>query len=325
MKKKVISIVAAAAAALLIASGVVYFGSGESAAKKIACPDAEATIQNSDKYLKDHNFDKEAFLSKWKSSSERITYRSINQNKIYFDYICHEKVVYDNPTILFIGSYGYDYQYLFPQADYFLDLGYNVILMDQRSHGNNDAESFTFGNEETDDIDAVLDYISRTIPMNTPPLAIYAQGTGALSACSYLSSKSNNFKFLILDDPELNGKQTAENMLKKEKSILPEKLLLKSGISSLESKYKIIFSKNDFTETSENTSTIFVPVLVLKHDNCEEYSSKSIDGFISNLTVSDSDKQAVAFENSEFMDIYFDEKQKFDECVSPFIWTNIQR
>ncbi len=321
-KKKIVPVIAAVAAFLLAASGILYFGSGDSSAKKIVCPDSEVTVKNSEDFLADHNFDTDAFLTKWKASSERITYRSVNNNNVYINYICSEKYNYNNPTIIFIGSYGYDYQYLFPQADYFLDLGYNVILFDQRAHGNNTAESFTFGQEESDDLDAVLDYIYNNDPTTMPPLGIYAQGTGALSACSNLALNSNNYKFLILEDPELNGQECAENMLKNEKGILPEALLLKSGISSIESKYDIDFSKIDFTETDELAKTIFVPVMILKHDNLTEYSVQSVENFEANLSISENNKSVVDFENSGFLNAFFDEKEKFEESVNVFVWTN---
>ncbi len=324
-KKTVLSIVAAAAAALLIASGVLYFGSGDSCAKKIICPDPQETVNNSESFLADHNFDKEAFLTKWKDSSERITYRSVNNNNVYINYICSEKYNYGNPTLLFVGSYGYDYTYLFPQADYFLDLGYNVILFDQRAHGNNNAESFTFGKEESDDIDAVIDYIYNNDPVSVPPLGIYAQGTGALTACSDLVLNSSSFKFLLLDDPELNGLECAENMLNDQKGLLPEKLLVKSGVSKMKSKYDIDFDKTDFTDNEKNTQTIFVPVMILKHDNLKQYSSQSVDDFSAALTVSESDKSVVTFENSGFLNIFFDEKEQFEENVNTFIWTNFMR
>lgn len=324
-KKKIIPVIAAVAAVLIIASGVLYFGTGDSSAKNVVCPDSEVTVKNSEEFLKNHNFDKEAFLTKWKSNSERITYRSINNNNVYINYICSEKYNYDNPTIIFIGSYGYDYQYLFPQAEYFLDIGYNVILFDQRAHGNNTAESFTFGQEESDDLDAVLDYIYNNNPAYIPPLGIYAQGTGALSACSNLSLNSNNYKFLILDDPELNGLECAQDLIKDEKGLLPQKLLVKSGISRMESKYKINFSKTDFTTTDNNVKTIFVPVLILKHDNLTEYSAESVDEFISNLSLDESNKTAVSFENSGIFNAFFDEKEKYEDAVNTFIWTNFMR
>lgn len=324
-KKKIIPVIAAVAAVLLIASGVMYFGCGDTSAKKVVCPDPEVTVKNSEEFLVSHNFDKEAFMTKWKASSERITYRSVNNNNVYINYICAEKYNYNNPTIIFIGSYGYDYQYLFPQADYFLDLGYNVILFDQRAHGNNTAESFTFGEEESDDLNAVLDYIYNNDPTKLPPLGIYAQGTGALSACSNLMVNSNNYKFLILDDPELNGMDCAENMLKNEKGILPEKLLVKSGISKMESKYDIDFTKTDFTETDKNAKTIFLPVLILKHNNVAEYPAKSVDDFLANLSIGESDKADITFENSGFLNAFFDEKEKFEESVNTFVWTNFMK
>ena len=89
--------------------------------------------------------------------------------------------------------------------------------------------------------------------------------------------------------------------------------------------YDIDFTKTDFTETDKNAKTIFLPVLILKHNNVAEYPAKSVDDFLANLSIGESDKADITFENSGFLNAFFDEKEKFEESVNTFVWTNFMK
>jgi hypothetical protein len=174
-------------AIILLAAAVIFILYGKKAYSSVIDFNNEKTVTNSAEFLTAQNFDTDEFNSKWSSSSERITYRSKNGNSIYINYICAQKNQYNADTIIFIPPLGYDYSVMMPIAQHFLEKGINIVSFDQRMHGQNNGASFTFGQLESDDFQAVTEYIKMNI--SSPVcFGLFAQGTGTFTASSEIFS-----------------------------------------------------------------------------------------------------------------------------------------
>ncbi|MBE6852640.1 MAG: hypothetical protein E7505_04105 [Ruminococcus sp.] len=315
MKSKKIKLIIIPVVILLLTVAIFFMVSGKSAYSSVFGFDTEKTITNSSELLSEKNFDMVKFNEKWSSSSERITYRSKNGNSVYINYICAEKNQYNTDTIILIPPLGYDYTIMLPVAEHFLEKGINTVTFDQRMHGQNNASTFTFGHLESDDLQAVLDYIKMNI--STPVcFGLFAQGTGTFTASYYLSSGYNNdFDFVILENPSADACGFVEQKLKGKNGIIPEKLFNSMAVSSINNKFGVDCDKINFLSFAE---LINIPALVLYQEGCPEYSAESGKEFFEALRIPE--KDSAVFSSSGYMTAFYDENEKYTQIIDKFIF-----
>lgn len=298
---------------LIISSLIFCLVSANSGAALITKMNEEVSASNTDSFLSEHGFNTDEFMSQYSSATEKITYKSENGNNIYIYYICNEKNVYDCDTVILIPSFGYNLKSMLPQAQMLLENGKNVVLFDQRMHGRNTGNTYTFGQLESSDLKAVTEYISFTIPEeNDINIGILAQGTGAGAVAEYLSSADadSKIKFAIFEDPFAEAEDFIKYYTADKKGILPESIYNSIVISNINSAFRI---KCDEISTSKKSAAVSVPVLVLEHND----SSKKVFELLS------SGNSEEYFSNSEILSAYFDENQKYTNSIISFISENM--
>jgi len=315
MKEKIKILIIILAAALVVSVPAVFMISGSRYAAQIVSPDPASAEKNSELYLEDIGFDQQKFISDWKDSSEKIQYISSNENYIYFEYICSKEYEYDAPTVIMLPDYGCDHTAMYPSADILLRNGYNVILLDQRAHGRNTGETFTFGKLEKADIDGILDYMKNNAP-EIPAVGLLGQGTGAVTAAYYIScgQPSEYIKFAVLEDPYSTASDFIETEISKQSSVLPASLQRSLTLSAMTSKYDFDPSSVNIAEMISATSR---PVLVMTQQGCSKCPSTLGEKVYDSITISD--KKLIKFDESEYLHYLTSEKDKYSSELISFI------
>lgn len=315
MKKKFKILALVLAAALVVSVPAVFMVSGSKYAAQIVSPDAESAEKNSDLFLSEIGFDKQKFISDWGSSSEKIQYISENENYIYFEYICCEKYEYNAPTVILLPDHGSEHTAMYPSADVLLRNGFNVILLDQRSHGRNTGETFTFGELEKADIDGVINYMKNNYPV-IPTTGLLGQGTGAVTAAYYIScgETSEYIRFAVLEDPYSSASDFIEMKISQQNSIIPASLQRSLTLSAMTSKY-------DFDPSSVNIASMISattrPVLVMTQEGCNECPSSLGEKVFNAVTIDD--KKLVKFDETHYLHYLTSEKEKYTSELIGFV------
>lgn len=314
-KKKIKAIIICIIAAAVLAVPITGMCIGFSAASEAMVPGPDTSAQNSNDYLGKENFSADDFESKWSSSCERVTYRSELGNNIPIEYICVEKFDYNKPTVVLIPSYGYDYTAMYPLADAFLEIGYNIVTYDQRANGENNAPFTTFGDKEVYDLDAVIKYI-KMCTSETFKVALLGQGTGASTAANYISDQTNaaNADFAILEDPFSSTMDALNSLAPPDSSVIPESILSYLRIKGIKLKYDYSVQSADF---AKKISDCQIPVLVMNHKDSSVCSFDTSNKIYESIGIQK--KQLVTFENSDFMTAFNNESDKYMQSVHSFI------
>ena len=95
-------------------------------------------------------------------------------------------------------------------------LGWNVLAIDLRAHGESGGEYCTAGFYERDDIDQVIDALRQEKPADTHRIAIFGVSLGAAVACA-VAARRQDIAAVVLDSPyadylsavESHGRRTA--------------------------------------------------------------------------------------------------------------------
>ena len=93
-----------------------------------------------------YNLNYESFCTKYKIEGLEIT-SSFDQHTIPGDYIysIESRDSKNHQTIILVYGLEGNRYFNYPLAEYFLEVGYNVITFDQRSTNENTAKHITFG------------------------------------------------------------------------------------------------------------------------------------------------------------------------------------
>ena len=111
-----------------------------------------------------------------------------------------EKDIYaDNSHYYFGALHESNHKAMYPIADIFLDNGWNVVLYDQRAHGDNTAQSVTFGLYECTDLEEVVDFVNEKSQNTLVGALGQSMGGATVAYYSGTNHASNNLDFAIID------------------------------------------------------------------------------------------------------------------------------
>ncbi|MGL5693461.1 MAG: alpha/beta hydrolase, partial [Peptostreptococcaceae bacterium] len=94
-------------------------------------------------------------------------------------------------------------------TDIFFEEGYNVLLIDMRSHGQSEGVFVSYGYNESKDIDKWVKWVKRKIGSDAY-IGLHGQSMGAATMLLYGGSHENEVKFVISDC----GFSTAKDAIK---------------------------------------------------------------------------------------------------------------
>ena len=197
----------------------------------------------------------------------------------------------------------------------FLDLGYDVIAIDQRNSGDNMADSNTFGIFESYDILDAVNY-ARIIVGKDNKLLLWGASYGGASAAMALGRHESNINYLILDCPVSDVKEFLEDILgefEREQGIPTSYMLLTGDIAS---RIKLGFSLDDTNAANwlkeTNTPTLIfnskVDTVTPEHMGIDLYNSIHHDK-----------KELVTSETSPHVMIREEERSLYENSIREFL------
>lgn len=220
----------------------------------------------------------------------------------------------ENIAVMVHGMGGTKETVLNPAA-LLLELGYNVVTIDQRNSGGNTADTNTFGILESYDIIDAVNYAKGEIGEKSKIL-LWGESYGGASAAIALGREESNIDYLVLDCPVSDGEVFLKEVLQEieDEQGLPVPYMLFTG--NLVTKYKLGYDFSDFNAGKwlAETST---PTLIFnskKDTVTPEYMGKDLYGAIPH-----SKKMLVTSESSPHIEIDDLEKDLYLESLEEFL------
>lgn len=161
-----------------------------------------------------------------------------------------------NGTIILLHGIRSSKEYFLPDVHRFLEWGYNVVLMDNRSHGASQGLYCTFGAKEKEDVKRLVDELTKEDLQQN--IGVWGQSLGgaiALQALAY----DDRLKFGIIESTFSNFREIAQHYIQKAIPIFPRffknYLINRAG--------KLADFDPDSVLPSEAAKSIKVPVLMV--------------------------------------------------------------
>ncbi|WP_066498271.1 alpha/beta hydrolase [Abyssisolibacter fermentans] len=266
-------------------------------------------------FLNDMNYDLLDFNNKYGNKIRDIELSSRYGHKIPVKYIFSDNS-FDNSTIVLVHWHETNHTAMIPLAEMFLANGYNVVLYDQRAHGENTAKTVTFGYYEKDDLEDVIEYIESQMSKENI-IGVLGQSMGAATIGYYLGSfhASQHLDFAIMDSSF--GSMYSEikwNIEMGTKVQLPTTYFLKLGSMANLILFGYTYEEVSILEAMKNN---MVPTLILHSKTdmvCPYYMGKDLHNAIPH-----NEKRMITFENSNHVEAFFNESERYKEEVLDFI------
>lgn len=148
--------------------------------------------------------------------------------------------------------------------DMFLNLGYDVLAIDQRNSGNNQAPYNTFGVLESYDILDAIDIAKKEIGKNGK-IVLWGESYGAASSAIAAGRDDQNIDYLILESPLADSNEFLDEELRgiEEKQGVPASYMKFAG--NIYTKLKLHFSFDEI-DAGKFIKNVEIPVLITNAD-----------------------------------------------------------
>lgn len=97
--------------------------------------------------------------------------------------------------------------------DIFFDEGFNVLLVDMRSHGESEGQYITYGHKEREDLNLWVDLIREKVG-ESGVIGLHGQSMGGATVLMYGGDYSEKIDFVIADCAYSSGKQILKYQFK---------------------------------------------------------------------------------------------------------------
>lgn len=156
---------------------------------------------------------------------------------------------------------------MYQQGEVLYDLGYSLLIYDQRNSGDNKCEYSSFGVLESYDCLDALAYAKKSINENNKVL-LYGQSYGAATALIAASRDDSYIDYLVLDCPVADSNELVDEVFKnvERKQGLPAWIMRFTGNIFL--KVRLGFSLDDIDASKwAKDSNIQSPTLIINSDS----------------------------------------------------------
>lgn len=179
---------------------LIYFTIAQLAFKQV-CLAKRKTKETAFEAMKEKNVFDEGEFATLNFSEEEIT--SIDRLKLkgYHFKTCAN----NNKVILLIHGYTGNHFMSLQFVNLFKALGYDIFMIDARSHGDSEGRYPTYGNLEKEDLRLWINHIRSKYPSEIT-LGLHGQSMGAASALLY-GEKYKDVDFIIADCPFSDAKK----------------------------------------------------------------------------------------------------------------------
>jgi fermentation-respiration switch protein FrsA (DUF1100 family) len=236
---------------------------------------------------------------------------SVLGHEIPVTYICANDN-YENKTIILVHWHEANHEAMYPIAEMFLEKGWNVVLYDQRAHGQNTAKTVTFGLYESQDLQEVVDFTYQKSKGAT--IGALGQSMGAATIAYYSGTEHANINFAVIDSAFSGMYEEIYWEISQSQVPLPATLLTKLGSSACKLINGYRYSDISITEQIHLNR---IPTLIMhsrQDGKCPYYMGEELYNSILH-----DNKQLITFENSEHLFSFWNEKEQYVLSVFSFI------
>lgn len=196
-----------------------------------------------------------------------------------------------------------------------LELGYDIISIDQRNSGDNLADYNTFGVLESFDILDAISY-ARNLLGEKGNLLLWGESYGGASAAIALGRDESKIDYLILDCPVSDGRAFLQEVLQdvEEKEGIPLPLMMFTG--DLVTRLRLGFSFDDFVTTTwlEDTNT---PTLIF-NTKADTVTPEKMGRDLYEA-IPHEEKMLITSESSPHVEIHQLERELYKDTISKFL------
>lgn len=218
----------------------------------------EETLENAKSYMSKYNdFVKDKEVSEIKIKSSKFEY------EIPAIFIKNPK---ESDLALMVHGMGGTKYSMYQQGEALYDLGFSLLIYDQRNSGDNRCEYSTFGVLESYDCLDALSYAKKNINENGKIL-LYGESYGGATALIAASRDDSSIDYLVLDCPVADSNEFVDEVFKniERKEGLPAWIMRFTGNIFL--KVRLGFSLDDIDASKwAKDSNIQSPILIINSD-----------------------------------------------------------
>lgn len=221
--------------------------------------------------------------------------------------------VYKDSKKVVIMNHGYtanhyiDYQF----TDIFFEEGYNVLLIDMRSHGESEGKVASYGYNESKDIGSWVRWIKDKIGEDAY-IGLHGQSMGAATVMLYGATHPNDIKFIIEDCGFTSAREAIKFQFRKVK--IPFWPLYDLIRVKVKRKYKFDFNNISPEDAIVNSD---IPVLFIHGDN-DKVVPTWMGEALYNEKNGEMDRLYLV-QGAGHMEAYSKDKEKYKQVVKEFL------
>ena len=221
--------------------------------------------------------------------------------------------VYKDSKKVVIMNHGYtanhyiDYQF----TDIFFEEGYNVLLIDMRSHGESEGKVASYGYNESKDIGSWVRWIKDKIGEDAY-IGLHGQSMGAATVMLYGATHPNDIKFVIEDCGFTSAREAIKFQFRKVK--IPFWPLYDLIRVKVKRKYKFDFNNISPKDAIVNSD---IPVLFIHGDN-----DKVVPTWMGKALYNEKNvkmDRLYLVQGAGHMEAYSKDKEKYKQVVKEFL------
>lgn len=265
------------------------------------------TFNNTDKYK-----DKIDATNNWlkKQTVEKVFIKSIDNIKLNGLLIRNKKE--KGIFIIFHGYRSDATSHLFLSYPHFYDLGYSILLVNQRTCSASGGKYTTFGAKEKDDVICWIKYVNENFKKQDIILAGISMGATAILLATKYITKDMNIKLMIADSGYISGYEAVRDSFKT--FIHINGTIFMPGINI----WCKLFAKFNLKKinTLEEMTNCGVPLLLF---HVKDDRFVSADNSIKNYDAYTGKKDIILFDESNHATCYLSNPDKYINSINKYI------
>lgn len=262
-------------------------------------------------YLKEIGFDQKAFEAAYAHETVVLDVNGPAVHQVTADYFILD-ADRNRDTVVMAHGMGGNRQTVYPNAEMFLKMGFNVLAYDQRNSGENTADTNTFGYWESRDLAAFAHYAKEQTD-GSKLIGVWGISFGATTVGVYLGSAEANqlADFAVMESPFADSRElTVLFMSQMDFGGIPVQWLLNLGELFL--KYKLGFTFEDVYVPAA-AAKAGMPVLVILSKGDTVIPKAMTDPIVA--AVPAENRLVFEVDDSEHTEIYSQHQAEYEEAI----------
>ncbi len=299
-------------AVIAAVAGAVHIGNNVFRGSMLSINASKANHDKSKKFVAKQGFDMDAFKDKYHVGKISV------HSSLYSHWTPASYITVDGDknrdTVIMIHDLGDTRVSLFPQAEMFLENGYNVVSFDQRASGGSTCKFATFGAWEKQDLADCVAHIRNKIDPDKK-IILYGVGMGAETIGVYLGMDGANedVNGAILDSPYSSVRDYMSQKIKGTDTKTSPSFMLFCGSIITSIRLSITYGDTDVPEHIKNTK---VPVLLCASEG-DKVAPASMSQKIYDAIKGDK-KQMFKVSDSGHKRIFYEHRDDYEKNVMGF-------